>query len=304
MGRFIVVGVADQPVIPFVWKPRSTAPRFVIAVNHVLPIPMLGSATVDTLPEPAAEPVALPVVDEMSLVPVTDSASIPAVDEMVAEPVAEPASIPAVDRMELVPSGEPVSIHAVEDMVVPEPLVSTPAVVDKVAPEPLDSNPDEVDRITQQTRPLSHNLLSIRRALSLTPEEFARPIIDDGEGLINRLEAGFSRPSSEVGNMICETWGICSSYLYTGSGPMFEKDKTDSTEKYVILLIRLLKTYLSVATFDRKGIQYWKGSLVDDLCRLLDVGRLDGRCMSRVVRVLYDYLDVDQFCEVLERMGR
>jgi hypothetical protein len=49
--------------------------------------------------------------------------------------------------------------------------------------------------------------------------------------------------------------------------------------------------------------QYWKGSLVDDLRRLIDVGKLDGREMCRVVRVLYDYLDVEQFGELLERMG-
>ena len=69
-------------------------------------------------------------------------------------------------------------------------------------------------------------------------------------------------------------------------------------------LSRLLKTYLSVATFDRKGQQYWKGCLVDDLGRLIDVGKLNGREMCRTVRMLYDYLDVEQFGELLERMGR
>ena len=104
--------------------------------------------------------------------------------------------------------------------------------------------------------------------------------------------------------MICDAWGICSDFLYKGTGPMFLKDDTESTEKYVILLIKLLKTYLSVATFDRKGKQYWKGSLVDDLTRLIDVAKLNGRGMSRVVRVLYDHLDVDQFADLLERFGR
>ena len=69
-------------------------------------------------------------------------------------------------------------------------------------------------------------------------------------------------------------------------------------------LVSLLKTYLSVATFDGKGQQYWKGSLVDDLERLIDVGKLNGREMCRVVRTLYDYLDVEQFGELLKRMGR
>ena len=104
--------------------------------------------------------------------------------------------------------------------------------------------------------------------------------------------------------MICDTWGICSDFLFKGTGSMFLKDDTESTEKYVILLIKLLKTYLSVATFDRKGKQYWKGSLVDDLTRLIDVAKLNGRGMSRVVRVLYDHLDVDQFADLLERFGR
>jgi len=49
---------------------------------------------------------------------------------------------------------------------------------------------------------------------------------------------------------------------------------------------------------------YWKRSLVDDLGRLIDVGKLNGREMCRVVRTLYDYLDVEQFAELLERMGR
>ena len=70
------------------------------------------------------------------------------------------------------------------------------------------------------------------------------------------------------------------------------------------MLSRLLKTYLSVATFDKRGVQYWKGSLVDDLARLIDVRKLGGRNMSRIVRLLFDYLDVDQFAEFLERIGR
>jgi len=81
-------------------------------------------------------------------------------------------------------------------------------------------------------------------------------------------------------------------------------DKAINSEKYVLLLTRLLKTYLTVATFDRKGNQYWKTSLVDDLGRLIDVAKLDGRGMNKIVRVLYDYHDVDQFAEILERMGR
>lgn len=82
------------------------------------------------------------------------------------------------------------------------------------------------------------------------------------------------------------------------------KDETESTEKYVVLLTRLLKQYLSIATFDKRRNQYWKGSLVDDLARIIDVKKLDGRGMCKVVRVLYDYLDVDQFALVLERFGR
>ena len=85
---------------------------------------------------------------------------------------------------------------------------------------------------------------------------------------------------------------------------MFLKDETESIEKYVVLLTRLLRTYLDVATFDKRGAQYWKGSLVDDLARIIDLKKLDGRNMSRIVRVLYDYLDVDQFALILERFGR
>ena len=44
--------------------------------------------------------------------------------------------------------------------------------------------------------------------------------------------------------------------------------------------------------------------MVDDVSRLIDVKKLDGRRMSRIIRVLYDYLDVDQFVLILERFGR
>jgi len=87
-------------------------------------------------------------------------------------------------------------------------------------------------------------------------------------------------------------------YLLTGRGEMFE------LQPYCDGLVTLLKKYLAVATFDRKGQQYWRGALVDDLERLIDVGKLNGREMCRVVRTLYDYLDVEQFAELLERMGR
>ena len=34
------------------------------------------------------------------------------------------------------------------------------------------------------------------------------------------------------------------------------------------------------------------------------MGKLNGREMCRVIRVLYDFVDVEQFGELLERMGR
>ena len=78
----------------------------------------------------------------------------------------------------------------------------------------------------------------------------------------------------------------------------------DPSADYCSALSRLLKTYLAVATFNHKGQQYWKRSLVDDLGRLIDVRRLTASEMCRVVRTLYDYLDVEQFAELLERIGR
>ena len=113
------------------------------------------------------------------------------------------------------------------------------------------------------------------------------------------METGFSRASAEIVQLICDAWGISKSYLLACQGEMFEA-KGD----YCSVLTTLLKTYLSVATFDRKGQQYWKSALVDDLKRLIDVCRLTGVEMCRVVRVLYDYLDVEQFESLLERMGR
>ena len=114
---------------------------------------------------------------------------------------------------------------------------------------------------------------------------------------ITRLETGFSKASASVLDLICDAWGINRKYLLAGQGEMFE------LQPYCDGLVTLLKKYLAVATFDRKGKQYWKGSLVDDLERLIDVGKLNGREMCRVVRVLYDYVDVEQFAELLERMG-
>ncbi len=38
--------------------------------------------------------------------------------------------------------------------------------------------------------------------------------------------------------------------------------------------------------------------------RLIDATRLTGSEAARVIRVMYDYLDAEQFGELLERMGR
>jgi len=158
---------------------------------------------------------------------------------------------------------------------------------------------DDAAKEAQTSRPLSINLATVRRFLGLTVEEFARPLpIEDGESLITRLETGFSKASASVLDLICDAWGINRKYLLAGQGEMFE------LQPYCDGLVTLLKKYLAVATFDRKGQQYWKGSLVDDLERLIDVGKLNGREMCRVIRVLYDYVDVEQFAELLERMGK
>jgi len=160
----------------------------------------------------------------------------------------------------------------------------------------VDSSPP----VRDDARPLPINLANVRRTLGLTPKEFARPIpIDDGGALITRLETGFSKPTAEVLQLICEAWGINRSFLLTGRGEMF-----DHSNDYCTGVVRLLRKYLSVATFDRKGRQYWKGSIVDDLGRLINATKLNGAEMCRVVRVLYDFLDVEQFEAMLERMGR
>ena len=178
---------------------------------------------------------------------------------------------------------------------------ATPAASAATTPTPPVANVVPPVKDEQSTaRPLSINLASVRRFLSLTVEEFARPMhITDGEALITRLETGFSRPSADILSLICEAWGIKRSYLLTGIGEMFEE-----TNSYCDALVRLLRRYLTVATFDRQGQQFWKGSLVDDLGRIIDTSRLDAPGMARVVRVIYDYLDVDAFEALLDRMGR
>ena len=173
----------------------------------------------------------------------------------------------------------------------------TPAPVETI-PEPR----NEPTPVGSEARPLSLNLTAIRRFLGLTQEEFARPIIEDGEALINRLEVGLSRPSQDILRLICDAWDICKSYLLTGTGPMFEMDAP--SRDHAAMLIRLLRKYLSVATFDQKGNQYWKEALVDDLSRLIDVKKLSSREMCQVIRLLYDHLDVEQFTGLLEGMGR
>ena len=171
------------------------------------------------------------------------------------------------------------------------PVPPTPPVAIVVAPVKDEST---------TARPLSINLAAVRRFLGLSTEEFARPIsIEDGEALIARLETGFSKASQPVLDLICDAWGINRSYLLTGIGEMFE-----DSSSYCSSLVCLLKRYLQVATFDRQGQQYWKGSLVDDLGRIIDVQKLSGREMCRVIRVLYDYIDVDAFEALLDRMGR
>ena len=175
-------------------------------------------------------------------------------------------------------------------------LAPQSAATQPITPKPVENTISSLPSPIQPeaggaARPLSINLASVRRFLSLTVEEFSRPMhIDSGESLINRLESGFSKASGEVLQLICEAWGINRSYLLTGTGEMFEE-----TNGYCDALVRLLRRYLSVATFDRQGQQYWKGSLVDDLGRLIDVRRLTASEMCRVVRVLYDYVDVEQF---------
>jgi len=82
---------------------------------------------------------------------------------------------------------------------------------------------------------------------------------------------------------------------------MFLMDKPG--QNYCQGLVTLLRQYLKVATFDRRGNHYWKGSLVNDLMRLIDATRLTGSEAAQVIRVMYDYLDAEQFEDLLERMG-
>ena len=203
------------------------------------------------------------------------------------------ASAPSPSPSSASPAAAPPPVAAPHDEVSRDATQMVPG--NASSPVPVDS-PPPVNNATP--RPLSLNLANVRRTLGLTPEEFSRPFIDDGGALITRLETGLSKPTAEVLQLICEAWGINRSFLLTGRGEMFE------LQPYCTGVVRLLKTYLSVATFDRKGRQYWKGSLVDDLGRLINPAKLNGAEMCRVVRLLYDFLDVEQFEVMLERMGR
>ena len=191
MGRFISVGHTEKAAPPFMWKPRDVEPRFV-KVAALTPVFTAPEPMVVPTPQPMPAPTPVPA------------------------PAPEPMPVPARE-----PVFMPVPTLPVADMNVytPEPMATLPV------PEPSTPVTPPVENVAPRT-PLSQNLLSIRRKLNLTPEEFSRPIIEDGEGLINRLEAGFSRPSAEISNLICDTWGITSSYLFTGTGAMFLKDET------------------------------------------------------------------------------
>lgn len=277
MGRFIAIGRAEHPVTPYLWRPRTTPPRFVALVPSV--------TAVEDISTPIMEDVSTPIKEDVKDVPT---------------PIREEAPTPIIE-------GTPTTImeDVSEAVEAPETLVEAlPIPAKDVAKDVAMGTMEEPMEALEEASatPLCLNLLNIRRALSLTPEQFARPIIDDGEGLINRLEAGFSRASAEVSRLICEAWSINQKYLFTGQGPMFLMQ--DPSRDYARELVLLLKQYLKVATFDRKGNQYWKGSLVTDLMRLIDVQRLTGSEAARVIRVMYDFLDADQFEELLERMGR
>lgn len=271
MGRFVTIGEVEQTAPPYMWRPMTTPPKFVVLAPSALASEDMPTPSVKAPPE---------IVD--------------IIEEMVVEDVPTPIAEDVAEAL-----GEAVE----EALEAPEALgEALPIPTEDEATAAMEESVEAVE--TQEavpSTPLSLNLLNIRRRLALTPEEFARPIIDDGEGLINRLEAGFSRASAEVARLICDAWGINQKYLFTGQGPMFLMQ--DPMRDYARELVTLLKQYLSVATFDRKGNQYWKGSLVNDLMRLIDVQRLTGSEAARIIRVVYDYLDAEQFEEILERMG-
>lgn len=274
MGQYLTVGSVAHETVPYVWKPKIERPRFVMVQTEPT------SHTLDTMAVPTPE-------EEKSL-------SLDAAEDTVGAvgaPVEE-----EIGSVQDAPEGLPGSSEKDEEV-----LVSTLPIVGNISPAP-----SATDKIVKARRPLSQNLAAIRRTLNLTTEEFARPILEgsDGAALITRLESGYSRPSDDVADMIVTPWTICRDYLYTGNGPMFEHNATTNPAKHVIMLERLLRTYLNVATFDREGNQYWKGSLVDDLMKLIEVEELDGCGVSRVVRLIYDYLDADQFVELLDRFGR
>jgi len=224
-------------------------------------------------------------------------------DRTFTEIAAEYGMTPAGVRLAIIAAQEKYAKTAATATPAPAAATAKPAPVEAVtSPAEAPDEPVSEPAAGGEARPLSLNLTAIRRFLGLTQEEFARPIIEDGEALINRLEVGLSRPSQEILRMICDAWDICKTYLLTGNGPMFEMDAP--SRDHGAMLIRLLRKYLSVATFDRKGNQYWKESLVDDLSRLIDVRKLSSREMCQVIRLVYDHLDVEQFTELLEGMGR
>lgn len=224
-------------------------------------------------------------------------------DRTFTEIAAEHGMTPAGVRLAIIAMQEKYAETAATTTPVPAAVPAKPATLQAV-PMPAEALPEPRNEpaVEGEIRPLSLNLTAIRRFLGLTQEEFARPIIEDGESLIDRLEVGLSRPSQEILRMICDAWDISKAYLLTGTGPMFEMDVP--SRDHAAMLIRLLRKYLSVATFDRKGNQYWKKTLVDDLSRLIDIRKLSSREMCQVIRLVYDHLDVEQFTELLEGMGR
>ena len=274
MGRFVTIGAVEHPLIPYRWQPRTAPCRFIATPT---------AQSVEDAPTPIMEDMSAPIMEDAPT-PIMEDMSAPIMEDA-PTPIMEAVSIPIMEDVD-------------EDV---SETIEAPDTIVEALPIPAEEEAVEASEEAAAT-PLSLNLLNIRRRLALTPEEFARPIIDDGEGLINRLEAGFSRPSPEIARLICEAWSLNQKYLFTGTGPMFQMEKPG--QNYARELVTLLKQYLQVATFDRRGNQYWKGSLVNDLMRLIDATRLTGSEAAMVIRVMYDYLDAEQFEELLERMGR
>lgn len=68
---------------------------------------------------------------------------------------------------------------------------------------------------------MNERIKDLRKALSLTQEEFAKKIGYTSRGVVTNLEHGKTEPTPEMIDVICRTFDVNENWLIKGEGKMF-----------------------------------------------------------------------------------